>query len=73
MLEDTQCGMWVVAVMERVLCVGVALLNDVYEEYALWWLPPGIIRFALQLGMAMLPYLESTRNVHEALELIEVI
>lgn len=69
-LENTHYRLWYVAVTDRVLRVGAALL---YEEYRMCWLSTDIIRLTLQLGMVICPHLVSNRNVHEALELLEVI
>lgn len=53
LLEGTQSGLWVVAVTECVLLLVTALLNEVYDEYILWWLPPDITRFSPKLLMAI--------------------
>lgn len=73
LIEDVQYRLWVVSMTERVLCVMSALLYEVYDEYRLWWVPPDIIQFSRQLGIAIRPFLGSTRNNNEILELLEVI
>lgn len=72
-LSTTGAGTWVVVYTERVICVCPSLLTPTYDEYRLWYVPPDIISFARELGMAMELPLGSRANVRELFEMIEVI
>lgn len=50
-----------------------ALLFSAYDEFVLWYVPPDVIKFSRQLGMAMEVALESRANVLELLKLLNVI
>ena len=53
-LMDLDHPYWVVAATDRVVRTIVAMLLEVYEHYRLWWIPPDIIRFARELGEALI-------------------
>lgn len=44
-----------------------------YDEYCLWHVPPHIIRFAREVGMAMEVTLGSRANVRKVLEMLDII
>ena len=73
LISDRGTGLWVVAYTERVVRVCAAVLYAAYDEYVLWYVPPDIINFARQLGMAMAVPLGSCANVREVLEMLTVI
>lgn len=62
-----------VAYTERVIRVCAALLFHAYDEYVLWYVPPDIINFALNIVMDMEVSLRSIANVREWMELLDVI
>lgn len=53
LIDDPHSGLWFFMFTERLICVCVAVLIAIYEEYCLWCVPPNIIAFALELGMTM--------------------
>lgn len=72
-IDDSESGMCVMAFNECVVCLWDAFLIAVYQEYWLWYVPRDIIAFVRYLGMEMEVALGSRQNVHELLELVEVI
>lgn len=70
-LDDPATALWVVLYTECILDVFAALLQAVFSDYRLWYVPTEIIAFARGLGFTMEVPLGS--HVREVFELLDVI
>lgn len=52
-IDNKGTGLLVVAYTDLVVRVCAALKFTAYDEFEFWYVPPDIIKVALQLGMAM--------------------
>lgn len=71
--NDESMGLWVVAYMERVVHVCVALLLSTYDEYFLFYVPPKIIRFVRELCIEMDVPPGSCVNVRKMFHMVDII